>query len=158
MIRKATPADASRLAEILIFAKRTSYRPIFQCDQVSFNEMSVLELALRYRDDPEMLQDVYVYDDGIVRGMMSWKRSPNVWQLQELYVDTFFQKQGYGEKLLKNFLENAGNNGAERVFLWALEKNLRARDFYEKNGFRFLGRKKLEEGTTEWLYKYEKNL
>ncbi len=29
-IRKAAPGDASRLAEILIFAKRAAYRPIFR--------------------------------------------------------------------------------------------------------------------------------
>lgn len=45
MVRKATKMDASRLAEILIFAKRTAYRPIFQDDLVSFNEMQVLDLA-----------------------------------------------------------------------------------------------------------------
>ena len=44
MIRKATKEDASRLAEIQIYAKRYSYRSIFQNDEVSFNEMQVLSL------------------------------------------------------------------------------------------------------------------
>ena len=35
MIRAASKKDASRLAEILIFAKRMAYRPIFQNDIVS---------------------------------------------------------------------------------------------------------------------------
>ena len=39
MIRAAVPADASRLAEIQIFAKRTAFRTIFQNDYVSFQEM-----------------------------------------------------------------------------------------------------------------------
>lgn len=46
MIRKATKEDASRLAQIQIYAKRYSYRSIFQNDEVSFNEMQVLKLAL----------------------------------------------------------------------------------------------------------------
>ena len=45
MIRRATIADASRIAEILIFAKRTNYRKIFQNDKVSFGEMQVYLLA-----------------------------------------------------------------------------------------------------------------
>ena len=49
MIRKATKEDASRLAEIQIYAKRYSYRSIFQNDEVSFNEMQVLKLALFYQ-------------------------------------------------------------------------------------------------------------
>ena len=47
-IRKAEKKDASRLAEILIFAKRTAYRPIFENDYVSFQEMQVLDLAGRF--------------------------------------------------------------------------------------------------------------
>ena len=54
MLRAALPADASRLAEIQIFAKRTAFRPIFQNDYVSFQEMQVLDLALSFRDDPDM--------------------------------------------------------------------------------------------------------
>ena len=41
-IRKAELKDVSRIAEILIFTKRTQYRPIFNDDQVSFGEMQVL--------------------------------------------------------------------------------------------------------------------
>lgn len=44
MIRRAEIKDSSRLAEILIFAKRTAYREIFKNDNVSFNEMQVLDL------------------------------------------------------------------------------------------------------------------
>jgi len=35
--------------------------------------------------------------------------------------------------------------------LWALEKNVKAIRFYERNGFVATGEKKLEEGTTEYL-------
>ena len=44
-IRKAELKDVSRIAEILIFTKRTQYRPIFNDDQVSFGEMQVLPTA-----------------------------------------------------------------------------------------------------------------
>lgn len=52
-IRRAAPKDASRLAEILIFAKRVAYRPIFQNDAVSFGQMQVLPLANEYLGSPE---------------------------------------------------------------------------------------------------------
>ena len=87
------PADASRLAEIQIFAKRTAFRSVFQNDFVSFNEMQVLDLALRFRDDPDMRKDVFVWDDGIVKAMTRWDKSRENclhWELKELYVDTFF--------------------------------------------------------------------
>lgn len=62
MIRRAETKDSSRLAEILIFAKRTAYRQIFNDDNVSFNEMQVLDLALEFRDKESKLNDVYVND------------------------------------------------------------------------------------------------
>ena len=38
-------------------------------------------------------------------------------------------------------------------FLWALEKNTRARAFYNCHGFIETGEKEYEEGTTEYLLK-----
>ena len=66
-IRKATPEDASRIAEILIFAKRTNYRSIFCNDKVSFGEMQVYPLAKEYIDCPDKLQNIWVYDDEFVK-------------------------------------------------------------------------------------------
>ena len=60
-IRPARAEDASRIAEIWIFAKRAAYRSIFQNDQVSFGEMQVLPLALELRDREGMRQDLWVY-------------------------------------------------------------------------------------------------
>lgn len=160
MIRKATHKDASRLAEILIFTKRCTYRPIFQNDPVSFNEMPVLDLALHFRDDPGALDGIYVYDDGIVRGMMHIKEhvlSDNriALQLEELYVDSFFQKQGIGRSLMNNFFEKAHEKNAASAFLWVLEKNMTARRFYESFGFHSTDERELQPETPEYLLKYE---
>ena len=52
--------------------------------------------------------------------------------------------------LNKRLLEYAVNeHGADH--LWALERNIKAIRFYERNGFVITGEKKLEEGTTEYL-------
>ena len=160
MIRKAITKDASRLAEILIFAKRCAYRPIFQNDAVSFNEMPVLDLALHFRDDPDALNGIYVYDDGIVRGMMHInklcsKENRIIFQLEELYVDSFFQKQGYGKLLMQDFLHKAREENAVSAFLWVLEKNKAARKFYEAAGFYPTEERQLEPETPEYLVKYE---
>lgn len=69
-IRKAAPQDASRLAEILIFAKRMHYRSIFHNDKVSFGEMQVLPLAQEYLENEEKTENVWVYDDEFVKGMI----------------------------------------------------------------------------------------
>lgn len=155
-IRKAEKKDASRLAEILIFTKRCAYRPIFQNDTVSFQEMQVLDLALAYRDGEEELEDVYVYDDGIVRAMMKWvqEKEEHRAHIEQLYVDPFFQGQGIGDLLMQDCIRRASEGGAEKIDLWVLEKNRRARRFYEKHGFSFDGGRGMEPGTTENLLRY----
>lgn len=155
-IRPMTAGDASRVAEILIFAKRTAYRTIFRNDYVSFQEMNVLELALSYRDCAPMRNDVFVYDDGIVRGMLSIGRrcAPGEWLLQELYVDPFFQHQGVGRELMEYFLSCASNAGCSQASLWVLEANAAARQFYESFGWHPTGERRLQPGTDQFLLKY----
>ncbi|MBE5793431.1 MAG: GNAT family N-acetyltransferase [Clostridiales bacterium] len=147
MIRPASPADASRIAEILIFVKRMNYRRIFQDDQVSFGEMQVLPLALSYQNDPELLQGLYVYDDGFVKGLVDIKGR----QIRQLYVDSFFAGQGIGGQLIRFAVEQHGCDQ-----LWVLEKNTDAIRFYQRHGFAFTGKRQLQEGTSQWLAEMER--
>lgn len=145
-IRKASLQDVSRLAEILIFAKRAAYRPIFQNDAVSFGQMQVLPLAQEYLRCPEKLENIWVYDDMFVKGMVHIQGL----QIKELYVDYFFQHQGIGAQLLDFAVRDRGAR-----FLWVLEKNKAAIQFYEAHGFVFSGQRMLEAGTPEFLQKME---
>lgn len=145
-IRKASLQDVSRLAEILIFAKRAAYRPIFQNDAVSFGQMQVLPLAQEYLRCPEKLENIWVYDDEFVKGMVHIQGL----QVKELYVDYFFQHQGIGAQLLDFAVRDRGAR-----FLWVLEKNKAAIQFYEAHGFVFSGQRMLEAGTPEFLQKME---
>lgn len=96
-IRKAVVQDASRLAEILIFTKRINYRRIFRDDRVSFGEMQVYPLAQDYITNPEKLENIWVYDDEFVKGMLHVEGR----KLTELYVDSFFQNEGIGSGLME---------------------------------------------------------
>lgn len=88
-IRKAAIQDLSRIAEILVFVKRMNYRRIFQDDAVSFGVLQVLSVAEEYAD-PEILEHIWVYDDGFVKGLIHIEGK----QIRELYVDSFFENQG----------------------------------------------------------------
>ena len=145
-IRKASLQDVSRLAEILIFAKRAAYRPIFQNDAVSFGQMQVLPLAQEYLRCPEKLENIWVYDDEFVKGMVHIQGL----QIKELYVDYFFQHQGIGAQLLDFAVRDRGAR-----FLWVLEKNKAAIQFYQAQGFAFSGQRMIEAGTSEFLQRME---
>ena len=141
MIRQATIRDISRIAEILVFVKRINFRPIFQDDEYSFNELQVLTVAKQY-SDPEVLSRIWVYDDGIVKGLIHIVDK----EIVELYVDYFFQGQGIGSLLIEFAKVNFPVE-----FLWAIEKNTDAIRFYLRHGFCLTDQKKYEEGTTEYL-------
>ena len=144
MIRQATIADASRIAEILIFSKRMNYRTIFCNDTVSFGEMQVYPLAKRYIDNPQELDEIWVYDDEFVKGMIHISEN----QILELYVDFFFENQGIGSALIQFAIEQKHCD-----FLWVLEKNRKAIRFYQRYGFTITEEKKYQEGTAEFIVK-----
>lgn len=145
-IRKAGPRDLSRIAEILVFVKRINYRPIFQNDDYSFGELQVLAVAKEYAA-PEILGNIWVYDDGIVKGMLRLEGD----EIRELYVDHFFQGQGVGAALIEFAMEEHAAR-----WLWALEKNTGALRFYARHGFVPTGEKQLEEGTPEYLVRLDR--
>ena len=147
MIRKAEPKDLSRIAEILVFTKRMKYRAIFHNDEYSFNELQVVKVADEFKD-PELLDKVWVYDDGIIKGMLHLDGK----EISELYVDYFFWKEGIGSKLVE-FAKEMFNV----KFVWTLEKNEDAIRFYEAHGFKLNGKRQLEDGTPEFIVMLEQD-
>lgn len=146
-IRKAKIEDVSWIAEILVFNKRVNYRPIFQNDLYSFGELQVIPVANEYSADRSKLENTWVYDDEFVKGLIQI----DFWEIKMLYVDTFFQNQSIGAKLLEFAVKEKGCN-----YLWALEKNTRTISFYRKHKFYLTGEMELEEGTTEYLLKLKR--
>ena len=119
MIRKATTSDIPRIAEILVFTKRTAYRDIFKDDKGTFNELQVISTADELTE-PGALEGVSVYDDGIVKGMMNtaFDEKAATAELKELYTDSFFAGRGVGSALMRNFLEEARQRGIRTITLW----------------------------------------
>ena len=146
MIRKAEPKDISRIAEILVFTKRMKYRSIFHNDEYSFNGLQVVKVADEFKD-PKLLEKVWVYDDGIVKGMIHLEGK----EIAELYVDYFFWKEGIGSKLIEFAKEKFDVKS-----VWTLEKNGDAIRFYEAHGFKLNGKRKIEEGTPEYIVMLER--
>ena len=150
MIRQANEQDISRIAEILVFVKRMKYRSIFHNDEFSFGELQVLTVAKQYMECCEsndsdsrpirILDNIWVYDDGIVKGLIHIEDN----EVVELYVDYFFWGQGVGSALLKFAIKESGVNR-----LWVLEKNTDAIAFYKAHGFIDSGEKQFAEGTEE---------
>ena len=113
MLRVAEKKDIARIAEILVFTKRQTYKDIFNDYNVSFNVIQVLSEAEELK-------------------------KPNT--LDNFYVDPFFQNEGIGTKIVNHYIELSKNKSKE-LRLFVLDKNVRAIKFYEKFGFKYTGEK-----------------
>lgn len=141
-IRKAEARDLSRIAEIFVFNNRINYYPIFGDAQYSFGELQVLSVIDSCFGKAEVLVNLYVFDDGLIKGFIQTDGT----EIVKLYADPFFQSHGVGKALIEFAVSRFGAN-----HLWALEKNTRAIAFYGRHGFLPTGIRKFEVGTTEYL-------
>ena len=112
-IRKATKKDLSRIAEIYVFNNRMNYWPIFKDDGFSFGELQVVTMIDNYFGKDEILKNILVYDDGLIKGFVQLKER----EICKIYVDTFFQSKGIGKEIIEYAINEYGANN-----LWALEK------------------------------------
>ena len=94
-----------------------------------------------------LLDELFVYDDGVVKGFMRVHGQ----ELCKLFVEPVLQSRGIGAALLAHAVDSLGVR-----HLWALEKNTRAIAFYQRHGFRLTEQRRLEEGTTEYLVRMER--
>ena len=137
-IRQASAADASRIAELIVINYRVNFYPFFRNDPYYFGELNVLDTAAEYAEGSRALAETYVYDDGVVKGMIRISGR----EILKLYVEPQFQSGGIGGELL----EFAVGKGCDE--LWALEYNTRGIAFYRRHGFELTGEKMMED---EWV-------
>ena len=138
-IRPAEARDASRIAEIIVTNYRVNFYPFFLNDPFYFKELNVLDTASEYEEGSEALMDTYVYDDGVVKGIIRIHGE----EIVKLYVEPAFQSQGIGKVLLDYAVKEKKAN-----WLWALEYNKRGIAFYQRNGFCLTGEKLIED---DWV-------
>lgn len=157
MIREAIQADIGRLSEILVFAKRISYRAIFQDEEGSFVQLSVLSTAEQLMK-PHALDGILVYEDGFVKRMAHLQCSQCEAELSALYVDPFFQGEAIGSSLLMKIEQYCQQHSLLMLRLWVLQENRKGIKFYERHGFFFTGRQAYETGTTVVKLEYQKKI
>lgn len=68
-------------------------------------------------------------------GKARMEEMENFGEIISLYLLPKYMRKGFGRLLLQTILGELKKMGHDRVYLWVLEKNKNARQFYEKCGF-----------------------
>ncbi len=163
LIRKPTNNDIARTAEIHVYGWRYSNKDIIS-DVHLYNHRLVEKTIIGHR---KILHDAKInfdlYDDGIIKGFILHHESTdleisNAYEINTVYVEPAFLRNGIGKKLIVNAENSCKELGKKKIFLWVLEKNNIGRKFYEKNGYTFDGTKKVIESWNLNELRYSKNI
>lgn len=90
--------------------------------------------------DKEGMNTLVVIEDGTFVGTSCYCKSrffdfDNFGEIVSIYFLPQYIGKGYGKRLLDVAIGELVHLGFQDIFLWVLEDNLRARQFYEKVGF-----------------------
>jgi hypothetical protein len=96
-----------------------------------------------------MLENTFVYDDGIIKGIICTDGR----EIKKLFIEPQFQNCGIGAELLNFAVDNLNTD-----FLYVLEYNKRAVKFYQKHGFELTGEKFIEDNIVPMLKMSLKNI
>ncbi|SEE73613.1 L-amino acid N-acyltransferase YncA [Streptomyces sp. 3213] len=143
-IRPMVLADCDRVSEIRVLGWQFAYRGLMPQPFLD---------ALSAKDDAERRRARFAQDDGSVVSLVASRGEEIVgWaafgpyrdgeirtgeaELYAIYLDPRHLNTGAGRALMQEALRRCAALGHDRVYLWVVRGNARARRFYERAGFR----------------------
>lgn len=148
-LRPAVPADARRVADVLL-ASRSVHLPFAPLAHTP-SEVRAWVAQVLVPGGGVHVAEV----DGVIRAMAAHAMDNGAGWIEQLYVEPGFTGQGLGAALLQHLLARLHAAGAHPVRLWCFEANTGARRFYERHGFvavDFTDGRGNEEGCPDVLY------
>ncbi|MFD3836548.1 GNAT family N-acetyltransferase [Streptomyces sp. NPDC058642] len=138
-----TLADCDRVAEIRVRGWQSAYRGLIP--QPYLDALSVTEDAERrrerFRRSDGSVVNLVAEQDGELLGWAAHGpyregevRTADA-ELYAIYVDAGRYGAGIGHALLQESVRRCAAAGHDRMYLWVLKGNTRARAFYERAGF-----------------------
>ncbi|MBW0016995.1 MAG: GNAT family N-acetyltransferase [Mycobacterium sp.] len=146
-VRPAVPNDAYAVARVHVQSWQTAYRGLIAQDYLdalapddfarryTFGRVGLWPSTLVAVDDPEICGFATI---GLCRDI----ELPNFGELMALYVAPAHVGTGIGRRLISAARERLRGRGVAVAVLWVLDGNVRARRFYERDGWSFDGTRK----------------
>lgn len=152
--RPATVSDAAALADIHVRTWQATYRGFVPDDYLAALDpvrwRTFWQDRLREQVPPAGTLMLEQIDGGKTVGFVSFGPSrmgspPGAGEIYAIYVLPQHQGGGGGRRLMAAGLAALAGGGFERAMLWVLDGNVRARRFYELDGWRADGVRERDE-------------
>lgn len=140
-VRMANTGDARQIAEIQVASAKVGYRGLLP--DAHLDSLSVKQ---RTQDWTEKLagyewHTLVAEEEEVIRGWISYGKcrdadAPDAVELMGLYVDPAFFRGGTGRALWAGLMKRLVSERYQRLAVWVLKDNIRARRFYEAMGGR----------------------
>jgi GNAT superfamily N-acetyltransferase len=144
-VRAAVAADAHDVARVHVRSWQSAYRGLIAQEYLDGLEPEVWASRYTFGRVGLQLPSTLVAVDGsticglATTGLCRDKDSPSFGELMAIYVDPAYMRIGVGRLLMTAARERLRRVGVREALLWVLEGNVRARRFYERDGWRFDG-------------------
>ncbi len=141
-VRAALPADSLAVARVHVRSWQSAYRGLIA--QEYLDSLTPEVWAGRYtfgRIGLQLPSTLVAVDGSAVRGLATTGLCrdtdvSNFGELMAIYVDPAHMRTGTGRLLIAAARERLRRVGVAEALLWVLDGNVRARRFYERDGWR----------------------
>lgn len=165
-LRLAIPEDELAVAEVGVASWQVAYRGLLP--DAYLDGLRPKDRAARYRfasDEPGGATTMLAVEDGVLCGFAASGPSrdadvPDAGELRALYAHPDWWGRGVGRMLIAATRTRLGEHGHGTALLWVLVGNTRAERFYEADGWRPDGSRRLEtlHGITVHEHRYQRVL
>jgi ribosomal protein S18 acetylase RimI-like enzyme len=154
-IRPAEEKDANDIAKVHITSWQNTYKGQVPDSYLENLPSTIEDRANKWKETlakHERGLRVLVAEAGkdivgfcIVNASRDEDMAKDVGEVGAIYVDPKFLKKGIGAQLMSEGLAFLSEEGFNKVTLWVLTTNVKAREWYEKNGWKVEGKTKVED-------------
>ena len=144
-IIEADVLDADLVGYIHSTAWKQAYMDMFPIEYLEADTPDIRAREFRESYMDKGIHYYLIYEDEMVVGIVKVILKENkVCEISSLYILAEYRNKGYGKQVVA-YLRNVLHQ--DKIYLWVLEENLKARRFYENNGFNLTGKtKKINRG------------
>lgn len=156
IIRNATIIDAPMITTIHIDAWRTAYKGIMPdayLDELSIESKTKQWTKALSSDDLGI--NLVIEHDGIIVGFCVFApardtdlKGQSAGELVALNIIPKYWNKGFGSMLIESVIKESKKQKWQSLYLWVLQKNVRAKKFYQSKGFVTDATEKLDDKLT----------